>query len=116
MNIIPDQCQVNQALEIFVGKWKLLILLHLIANGTTRFGEFQRAIPNITPKVLTQQLRELEEEDIIERHVYTEIPPKVEYSISTYGKTLEPIFTAMHTWGKTTYCTNNRINKKACFL
>ncbi|RQW21928.1 transcriptional regulator [Bacillus sp. C1-1] len=100
MNIIPDQCQVNQALEIFVGKWKLLILLHLIANGTTRFGEFQRVIPTITPKVLTQQLRELEEENIIERHVYPEIPPKVEYTISTYGKTLEPIFTAMHTWGQ----------------
>ncbi|MFB4213925.1 winged helix-turn-helix transcriptional regulator [Shouchella sp. JSM 1781072] len=99
MKIVPDQCQVSQALDIIVGKWKLLILLHLLANGTTRFGEFQRAIPSITPKVLTQQLRELEEEEIIERHIYPQIPPKVEYTISAYGTTLEPILNAMHTWG-----------------
>ncbi|WP_054705035.1 helix-turn-helix domain-containing protein [Bacillus sp. JCM 19041] len=100
MKIIPKQCRVDQALGILIGKWKPLILLHLLANGTTRFGALQRAIPEITPKVLTKQLRELEDEEIIVRIVYSEIPPKVEYSISAYGKTLEPVLSAMHEWGE----------------
>ncbi|QDI91669.1 transcriptional regulator [Salicibibacter halophilus] len=99
MNIDPDQCQVEEALEIVVGKWKPIILLYLLKNGTMRFNELKRSVPNITQKMLTKHLRELEEEDIIARTVYPQVPPKVEYSITEYGRSLEPILEAMHEWG-----------------
>ncbi|WEK53749.1 MAG: helix-turn-helix domain-containing protein [Candidatus Cohnella colombiensis] len=95
----PELCQVDDALGILVGKWKPLILLHLLQSGTNRFSELKRHLPGITQKMLTQQLRELEEDDIITRKVYPQVPPKVEYSITEYGKTLEPILEAMHEWG-----------------
>lgn len=99
MNIEPELCKVENALEIIVGKWKPIILLYLLKNGTMRFNELKRSIPNITQKMLTKNLRELEEEDIVERVVYPQVPPKVEYSITEYGKELEPILHAMHEWG-----------------
>lgn len=99
MNIEPELCKVENALEIIVGKWKPIILLHLLKNGTMRFSELKRSIPNITQKMLTKNSRELEEEDIIERVVFPQVPPKVEYSITEYGKELEPILHAMHEWG-----------------
>ena len=99
MNIEPDLCKVENALEIIVGKWKPVILLHLLKNGTMRFSELKRSIPGITQKMLTKNLRELESEDIVERLVYPQVPPKVEYSITEYGKELEPILNAMHEWG-----------------
>lgn len=68
-------------------------------NDTMRFSELKRAIPNITQKMLTKHLRELEDEDIVERVVYPQVPPKVEYSITEYGKSLEQILNAMHEWG-----------------
>lgn len=102
----PELCRVEDALEILVGKWKPIILLFLMHQGTKRFSELKRVMPGITQKMLTKQLRELEEEDIIERVVYPQVPPKVEYSISEYGKTLEPILEAMHEWG-----TNHTIHK-----
>ncbi|WP_156288446.1 winged helix-turn-helix transcriptional regulator [Oceanobacillus salinisoli] len=99
MEIEPELCRVEDALGILVGKWKPIILLHLLKEGTQRFSELKRSLPGITQKMLTKQLRELEEEDIIERVVYPQVPPKVEYSITEYGKTLEPILHAMHEWG-----------------
>jgi DNA-binding HxlR family transcriptional regulator len=99
MNIEPNLCRVEDALEIIVGKWKPIILLHLLKNGTMRFSDLKRSIPNITQKMLTKNLRELENEDIIERFVYPQVPPKVEYSITEYGKELEPLLHAMHKWG-----------------
>lgn len=99
MNIEPDQCRVEDALEILVGKWKPIILLHLLKEGTQRFSELKRRMPGITQKMLTKQLRELEAEDIIQRVVYPQVPPKVEYSITEYGRSLEPILHAMHEWG-----------------
>lgn len=95
----PELCRVEDALGILVGKWKPLILLILLQQGTHRFGELQRKVPGITQKMLTKQLRELEAEDIITRKVYPEVPPKVEYSMTTYGKSLDPILNAMHEWG-----------------
>jgi len=95
----PELCRVDDALNILVGKWKPIILLHLLQSGTNRFSELKRNLPGITQKMLTQQLRELEEEDIIMRKVYPQIPPKVEYSITEYGKSIEPILEAMHEWG-----------------
>ncbi|RKQ35524.1 winged helix-turn-helix transcriptional regulator [Oceanobacillus halophilus] len=99
MNIEPEACRVEDALGILVGKWKPIILLHLLKEGTQRFSELKRSLPGITQKMLTKQLRELEEEDIIERVVYPQVPPKVEYSITEYGRSLEPILHAMHEWG-----------------
>jgi DNA-binding HxlR family transcriptional regulator len=96
---VPELCKVEDALGILVGKWKPLILLHLLKNGTQRFSELKRSVPGITQKMLTNQLRELEDEDIIKRYVYPQVPPKVEYSITDYGRTLEPILEAMHEWG-----------------
>lgn len=95
----PENCRVEDALEILVGKWKPLILLHLMQEGTKRFNELKRSIPGITQKMLTKQLRELEAEDIVERVVYPQVPPKVEYSVTEYGRSLEPILEAMHEWG-----------------
>ncbi|GAE93694.1 transcriptional regulator [Gracilibacillus boraciitolerans JCM 21714] len=92
-------CRVEDALGILVGKWKPIILLHLLNHGTQRFNQLRRSMPGITQKMLTKQLRELETEDIVERVVYAEIPPKVEYSITEYGRSLQPILEAMHEWG-----------------
>ncbi|WP_251549206.1 winged helix-turn-helix transcriptional regulator [Neobacillus muris] len=100
MEIEPQLCRVEDALGILVGKWKPIILLYLLKNGTQRFSELKTNIPGITQKMLTNQLRELEEEDIIRRVVYPVVPPKVEYSITDYGRTLEPILNAMHNWGE----------------
>jgi DNA-binding HxlR family transcriptional regulator len=103
----PELCRVVDALDILVGKWKPIILLHLLQKGTNRFSELQRNLPGITQKMLTQQLRELEQEDIIIRKVYPQVPPKVEYSITEYGKSLEPLLEAMHEWG-----TKHTLRKK----
>lgn len=99
MRIIPEQCKVNEALGILVGKWKPIILLHLFTEGTQRFSELKKLMPGITQKMLTKQLRELEDEDIINRVIYPQVPPKVEYSISEYGKSLQPVLDVMHEWG-----------------
>ncbi|MFC5529665.1 winged helix-turn-helix transcriptional regulator [Cohnella yongneupensis] len=92
-------CKFETALDILVGKWKPVILLRLLANGTMRFSELQKSIPDITKKMLTQQLRELEYHDIVHREVYPQVPPKVEYSITEYGKGMTPILQAMSDWG-----------------
>lgn len=95
----PEQCKVDEALSILVGKWKPIILLHLFTEGTLRFSELKRLMPGITQKMLTKQLRELENEDIINRAIYPQVPPKVEYSISKYGNSLHPVLEIMNEWG-----------------
>ncbi|SFB50676.1 transcriptional regulator, HxlR family [Cohnella sp. OV330] len=92
-------CKFETTLEILIGKWKPVILLRLLASGTMRFSELQKSIPDITKKMLSQQLKELEYHDIVRREVYPLIPPKVEYSISEYGQRLTPILQAMNDWG-----------------
>ena len=99
MKIEPELCKVDEALGILVGKWKPVILLHLFTEGTLRFSELKRLMPGITQKMLTKQLRELEDEDIINRVIYPQVPPKVEYSISEYGKSLQPVLDKMNEWG-----------------
>ncbi|WP_127587169.1 winged helix-turn-helix transcriptional regulator [Paenibacillus koleovorans] len=96
---MASECTVETALEILVGKWKPVILFHLFSNGTMRFSELQKAIPAITKKMLTQQLRELEYHDIVHREVYRQIPPKVEYSITPYGQSITPVIQALNEWG-----------------
>lgn len=95
----PQQCQTVVALDTIVGKWKPVILYNLLEEKPLRFNELRRRIPDITQRMLTMHLRELEEQDIVHREVYAQIPPKVEYSITEYGKTLEPILETMHKWG-----------------
>ncbi|MFD7524441.1 winged helix-turn-helix transcriptional regulator [Paenibacillus chitinolyticus] len=99
MEIIPEQCKVVVALDMIVGKWKPLVIQHLINKDTLRFNELRRLMPDITQRMLTLHLRELEEQDIVRRVVYPQVPPKVEYSITEYGRTLEPILHSMHVWG-----------------
>jgi DNA-binding HxlR family transcriptional regulator len=91
-------CEVETTLQIIGGRWKVLIIRELL-QGVRRFGELQRALPGITQKMLTQQLREMEHHEIIHREVYAEIPPKVEYSLTPLGQSLQPILDAMHEWG-----------------
>lgn len=90
---------VEATLEVIGGKWKCVILCHL-THGKKRTSELKRLMPNITQKMLTQQLRELEEDGVINRIIYQQIPPKVEYELSAYGKSLEPILTALCNWGE----------------
>jgi DNA-binding HxlR family transcriptional regulator len=96
--IDETNCPVKATMEIIGGKWKPIILYYL-KEETQRFGELQRLIPHITKKMLTQQLRELEQDEIIVRQVYHQVPPKVEYSLSKYGKSLKPVLELMATWG-----------------
>ncbi len=91
---------VESALHAIGGKWKPLILWHLLEE-TRRFGELRRQIPDITQKMLTQQLRELEADGLVHRQVYAEVPPKVEYSLTELGRTLEAVLNVLCDWGKT---------------
>ncbi|NJL80935.1 MAG: helix-turn-helix transcriptional regulator [Richelia sp. RM2_1_2] len=91
-------CEVETTLKLIGGRWKVLIIRELL-SGVKRFGELQRALLGITQKMLTQQLREMEEHGIVHRKVYAEIPPKVEYSLTPLGESLQPILQAMHEWG-----------------
>lgn len=91
-------CPVVVTLNMIGGKYKALILWHLL-DATLRFGELRRRIPQATPKMLTQQLRELEQDGLLIRTVYPIVPPKVEYRLSALGKSLQPILLAIYDWG-----------------
>ena len=95
---ITDQCPVSATLELIGGKYKGLILWHL-STGKLRFSQLQKRISGATPKMLTQQLRELEGHKLISRKVYPEIPPRVEYELTDLGKSLLPVLAAMRDWG-----------------
>lgn len=91
-------CPVEITLKAIGGRWKVLILRELLF-GVKRFGELHRSLHGITQKMLTQQLREMEEDGIINRQIYMQIPPKVEYSLTPLGETLKPVLDVMHEWG-----------------
>jgi DNA-binding HxlR family transcriptional regulator len=97
---LSSQCPVETTLRVIGGKWKVVILFWL-ADGTRRFSDLRRSIPGISERMLAQQLRELERDGILERAVYAEVPPRVEYSLTPYGQTLRPITELMCAWGKT---------------
>ncbi|TKB48833.1 helix-turn-helix transcriptional regulator [Ferrimonas sediminicola] len=92
-------CPVEATLELFSGKGKGMILFHLL-DGTLRFNELKRRVGCITQRMLTKQLRELEAYGLVHRKVYPEVPPKVEYSLTATGQTLEPILLALKSWGE----------------
>lgn len=93
-----ENCPVEATLSLIGGKYKTLILWKLM-GGTLRFSALSRAVPCATPKMLTQQLRELEEDGLVERTVYPVIPPRVEYSLTPFARTIRPVLTAMYDWG-----------------
>ena len=97
-NCYGTNCPVVTTLDIIGGKYKSLILWHLL-DTTLRFGELRKLIPQATPKMLTQQLRELEADNLVIRTVYPVVPPKVEYSLSDFGKSIKPILAAIYNWG-----------------
>ncbi|MBW9315129.1 winged helix-turn-helix transcriptional regulator [Bacillus subtilis] len=94
-----EGCPVETTLDIIGGKWKGILLYHLI-DGKKRFNEFQKLYPKITQRMLTLQLRELERDGVIHREVYKQVPPKVEYSLTEFGRTLEPVILHMKDWGE----------------
>ena len=93
-------CPVETTLMLIGDKWKVLILRDLMP-GTKRFGELKKSIGSVSQKVLTAQLRDMEEKGLVSRTVYAEVPPRVEYSLTELGKSLSPILDAMREWGET---------------
>lgn len=106
-------CPVEATLELIGGKYKALILWHL-SEGKLRFSELHKLVKSATPKMLTQQLRELESQNLIHREVYPVIPPRVEYSLTELGKSLMPILVAMRDWGAG-YLKSNDL-ETCCFM
>ncbi|HLG76723.1 MAG TPA: helix-turn-helix domain-containing protein [Ktedonobacteraceae bacterium] len=92
-------CPVDRTLQVVGGRWKPLILWYLFQQPQ-RFSALRRAMPNTTQKVLTQQLRELEQDGIVHREIYPQVPPKVEYSLTEQGRSLQPVIEAMVVWGR----------------
>lgn len=92
-------CPVETTLTLIGDKWKVLILRDLI-TGTKRYGELKKSVGSVSPKVLTAQLRDMEESGLVSRKVYAEVPPKVEYSLTELGQSLKPILDAMQCWGE----------------
>ncbi len=92
-------CPAHITLRVIGGKWKLVILWHLW-HDTKRFSELKREITGITQRMLTQQLRELERDGVVSRKVYAQVPPRVEYGTTDFGRTLEPILRLMCKWGE----------------
>lgn len=102
-------CAVEATLSVIGGIWKPVILFHLLEK-THRFGELSRRVPNATQRMLTLQLRELEADGIIERTVYPEVPPRVEYSLSPYGKSLRPVLMGLRDWGAAHQKKRNQVS------
>lgn len=94
-----DNHPISTTLNLIGGKWKVLIIHHLSAR-TKRFGELRRDMPNITQRMLTMQLRELEQDGIVQRTVYPVVPPKVEYSLTKFGCSLQPVIDSIYHWGE----------------
>lgn len=106
MSRIPHQtftcaqgCSVEATLSLIDGKWKGVILYRLLTESVLRFNQLRRLLPNITQRMLTNQLRELEHDGLVVRTVYPQVPPKVEYRLTEYGHTLAPVINALKAWG-----------------
>lgn len=95
----PLNCPMVVAINVIGGKWKPVIL-HMLSSGSMRFGELKKNIPPVSQKMLTQQLRELEQDGIVSRTVHAEVPPRVEYALSETGMSLVPVIDALYRWGQ----------------
>lgn len=95
-----EGCPVESTLQIISGKWKSVILYHLIKNDVYRFSELQKKMPNCSRRMLSLQLNGLEKDKIIEKKVYPVVPPRTEYRLTSFGKTLTPIIIEMEKWGQ----------------
>ncbi|MDL5047015.1 helix-turn-helix domain-containing protein [Oscillatoria amoena NRMC-F 0135] len=108
-NFVFDEisCPVTATMKVLGGKWKPILINAIYLTSPARFGELRRSVKGITQSMLTQQLRELEDDGIISRKIYAEIPPRVEYTLTEFGLTLSPIMLSMAKWGE-----EYRINKQ----
>lgn len=106
-------CTFEITIDLIGGKWKPIIVWHLGTKGTKRFSELKKLLPNITQKMLTQQLRELENDGLVERKVYPQVPPKVEYSLTDLGESLMPILKSMCDWGEVYYEKIGAVKREA---
>jgi DNA-binding HxlR family transcriptional regulator len=95
----PSGCPITRTLQAVEGRWATLIVRELLVHGPRRFGELRAALPGISPKTLTAQLRHLEAAGVLTRHAFAEVPPRVEYRPTARGRSLEPILLAMWEWG-----------------
>ncbi len=95
-----NSCPVTATMKVLGGKWKAILINAIYHTSPARFGELKRSVKGITQSMLTQQLRELEDDGIISRKIYAEIPPRVEYTLTEFGLTLSPIILSMAKWGK----------------
>ena len=100
-------CPIRNIISHFSGKWSMLVLCVLAENATTRFNEIGKAIPDISPKVLTETLKNLEADGLISRKLYAEIPPRVEYSLTALGKSLMPHIASLVSWALENYASNS---------
>jgi len=96
---VDEICPVTRAVHVLGGKWTMLVIRDLL-GGTRRFSELRSSLAGISPKTLTDRLRDLEQHGLVERVVYAEIPPRVEYTLTAKGRTLEPVIGALATWGR----------------
>lgn len=108
-----NYCPVSATLDLIGGKYKALILWHL-AENKLRFSQLNKLIPSATPKMLTQQLREMEAQDLVHREVFPVVPPKVEYSLTDLGRSLMPVLVSMRDWGAT-YLNSQNLTSN-CFM
>ncbi|MFI8940935.1 winged helix-turn-helix transcriptional regulator [Streptomyces syringium] len=95
----PYFCGIDAAMDVVAGKWKSLILWELHHHGTRRFAELRRGLPGVSEKMLIQHLREMEEDGLVHREVYREVPPKVEYSLTEHGVSLNAALASLGQWG-----------------
>lgn len=98
MDTVKKKCAVEASIDVFGGKWKSVILWHLL-GGPVRFNELQRRVNGVTQRMLTKQLRDLEDSGLVHREIYPEVPPKVEYSLTKKGETLKDILHSLGDWG-----------------
>lgn len=101
-----DSCPVARAVRVLDGKWTMLVIRDLL-GGTKRFSELRTSLSGISPKTLTDRLRDLERDGLVERVIYAEVPPRVEYSLTVKGRTLEPVIQALASWGNHLGATSN---------
>lgn len=99
-NEVKYSCPIEYTMNLIAGKWKLVILWHISQEKVMRYGEIKKSLNNITHKMLSQQLKELEADGFIHRESYSQIPPKVEYSLTKLGESFLPILESMSNWGK----------------